>query len=49
MARREALVDAHLISSVQTIFAQVKEQGDRAVLDATRTHDGVELKATRVA
>jgi histidinol dehydrogenase len=49
MARREALIDAHLISSVQTIFAQVKEQGDRAVLDATRTHDGVELKATRVA
>jgi histidinol dehydrogenase len=48
LARREALIDAHLISGVQAIFSQVKEQGDRAVLEATRTHDGVELSESRV-
>lgn len=48
MARREALVDAELMSSVQAIFYEVKQQGDRAVLAATRTHDGVELDTLRV-
>jgi histidinol dehydrogenase len=48
LARREALVDADLIGSVQTIFSRVKQEGDRAVLAATRTHDGVELEALRV-
>jgi histidinol dehydrogenase len=48
MSRREALIDAHLVNGVQTIFSQVKEQGDRAVLAATRAHDGVELRALQV-
>ena len=48
MARREALIDAALVTSVQAIFAQVKEQGDRAVLAATATHDGVTLPSSRV-
>jgi len=48
MARREALVDTELVTAVQAIFARVKEQGDRAVLAATTTHDGVELPSSRV-
>lgn len=48
MARREALFDARLVNGVQAIFARVKEQGDRAVLAATTTHDGVELLSSRV-
>lgn len=48
MARRETLIDTHLIAGVEAIFALVKEQGDRAVLMATRMHDGVELPAARV-
>ncbi|HEX2877451.1 MAG TPA: histidinol dehydrogenase [Polyangiaceae bacterium] len=48
MARREALVDADLIGGVQAIFSRVKQEGDRAVLAATRAHDGVELGALRV-
>lgn len=48
MARREALIDAELVGRVQAIFSQVKQRGDRAVADATRTHDGVELGGSRV-
>ena len=48
MARREALIDAQLINGVQAIFSQVEQRGDRAVLDATRTHDGVVLRDSRV-
>jgi hypothetical protein len=48
MARREALVDGQLVTAVQAIFARVKEHGDRAVLAATTTHDGVELSSSRV-
>jgi histidinol dehydrogenase len=48
MARREALIDAQLMTTVQALFARVKDQGDRAVLEATKTHDGVELRASRV-
>ena len=49
LARREALVNSALIASVSEIFAQVKQTGDRAVLAATRTHDGVELGSLRVS
>jgi len=48
LARREALFDARLVSGVGEIFAQVKEQGDRAVRRATTIHDGVELADLRV-
>jgi histidinol dehydrogenase len=48
MARREALIDAHLQAGVQAIFAQVKARGDRAVLAATQTHDGVSLRTSSV-
>lgn len=48
MARREALIDARLMTTAAEIFARVKEQGDRAVLMATTMHDGVELAASRV-
>ncbi len=49
MRRREALVDPQLISAVQLIFSRVKAEGERAVLAATETHDGVALRATRVS
>jgi histidinol dehydrogenase len=48
MARRAALVDSDLIGSVQAIFSQVRRDGDRAVLAATRTYDGVSLDGLRV-
>lgn len=48
MARREALIDARSVTSLLTIFTEVKEQGDRAVLAATRAHDGVNLGELRV-
>ncbi len=48
LTRREALVDSNLIGGVQALFSRVKAEGDRAVLDATRTHDGVRLDALRV-
>jgi histidinol dehydrogenase len=48
MARREALTDARLIGGVQTIFSEVKERGDCAVLAATLQHDGIALQSSRV-
>lgn len=49
MARREALIDASLVTSVHAIFGQVKEQGDRAVRAVTRAHDGVDLGTFQVS
>jgi len=48
LARREALVDARLISQVQAIFEQVRLGGDAALLAATGEHDGVTLATLRV-
>ena len=48
LARREQLLDAGLIASVQAIFEQVRQGGDQAVLDATSRHDGVVLDALRI-
>ncbi len=49
LARREALIDSELVSSVQALFEQVKLHGDRALLEASRAHDGVSLRTAVVA
>jgi histidinol dehydrogenase len=49
LARREALIDAQLITEVQAIFARVKTDGDRALLAITEAHDGVALPTSRVS
>ncbi len=49
MARREALIDGELMTRVQGIFAQVKAEGDRAVLSATTAFDGVSLETSCVS
>jgi histidinol dehydrogenase len=49
LRRRESLFEPQLLSQVQALFTSVKERGDRAVLDATRTHDGVTLAALSVS
>ena len=48
LERRARSIDASLIVQVQAIFEQVRRTGDRAVLDATREHDGVTLGSLRI-
>jgi histidinol dehydrogenase len=48
LARRASLIDADLVTRVHALFTQVKEHGDRAVLAATRAHDGVSLTTSHI-
>ncbi len=49
LARREALIDSRLIASVHALFERVREQGEGALLAATREHDGVVLETSAIS
>ena len=44
-----AIFDPALMTSIEAIFADVRERGDAAVIDATERFDGVRLTADRLA
>ena len=44
-----AIFDPDLMRSIEAIFQDVRERGDRAVLDATTRHDRVQLTPDRLA
>ena len=46
LARRESLFDPDLIGSVHALFERVRLTGDRALLEATQEHDGVQLQSS---
>ena len=50
LARSTAAVfEPALMTAIEAIFADVRERGDAAVIDATATHDGVSLAPDRLA
>ena len=50
LARSTAAVfDPALVASIEAIFADVRERGDAAVIEATARHDGVELDSVGLA